>query len=114
AGAPFQYSPQPIEGTAVAAAASRSASGDVTAYLSVAPLVSGREVAGTPPGDGDLIRETADGGWQDLSLSQYPGAGSLPGDAPVKTDPVLALPAGPGGGGGWARGGGAGPAAPRR
>src|SRR5262249_32034622 len=51
AGDPFVYAPQPVEGTAVAAAAIRVA-GSVRAYLSVAPLRGGAEVAGTPPGDG--------------------------------------------------------------
>src|SRR5262249_14627321 len=105
---PFAYSPQPIEATAVAVAATRGGDGHVRAFLSVAPLVNGVEVGSIPPGDGDLIRETADGGWQDLSLSQYPGIRSLPGDGAVKSDPGPAIAPDPAGGSVWAVGGYAG------
>jgi hypothetical protein len=110
AGQPFQYAPQPIEGVAVAAAAARDSAGRVTALLSVAPLQNGRDVTGYPPGDGDLIRETAAGNWQDLSLTQYPGQGDLPGDGALKTDPVLGIAANANATSVWAVGGYAGTA----
>src|SRR5262249_21329891 len=60
-------------------------------------------------GDGELLRETSAGSWQDLSLAQNAGTpGSLPGDGTVKPDPVLAVAAGPDGDHVWAVGGYAG------
>jgi hypothetical protein len=109
-GQPFEYAPQPIEGTAVALAATRDQSGALRSFVSIAPATnasSGVQDAGFPPGDGELIRQTPDGGWQDLSEAQYPG-GALPADGMVKVDPVLAIAASPDGGGAWAVGGYAG------
>jgi hypothetical protein len=98
AGDRLQYSAQPIDGIAVAAAATRDSSGNIAAFVSVAQpaldpvtLTPGNDVAGYPPGDGDLLRETSGGGWQDLSRSQYPAGAGLPGDGVVKTDPVLGV-----------------------
>jgi hypothetical protein len=118
-GAPFEYSQQPIEGIAVGLAATRGPSGEVAAFVSVAPPAvdasnpSGgqqNDVGGFPPGDGELLRQVPGGGWQDLSLAQYPGAGAdqLPGDGVLKADPVLALAASPDGTSAWAVGGYAG------
>jgi hypothetical protein len=107
-GTPFQYAPQPIEGTAVAAAAIRDANGLVGAYLSVAPLRNGAEVSASPPGDGDLLREAPDGGWQDMSLSEYPGTSGVPPDGAVKADPILGIATSHDGARVWAVGGYAG------
>src|SRR5262249_27060967 len=104
AGRRFEYAPQPIEGIAVALAASRGASGRLRALVSVAPpapnpftLLAGTDVAGFPPGDGELLLETPDGTWQDLSLARFAGSGGA-GDGVVKPDPVLAVAARDGGG----------------
>jgi hypothetical protein len=98
AGDPLEYSDQPIDGIAVAAAAVRDNSGDIEPFVSVAQpaldpttLTPSNDVAGYPPGDGELLRETPGGGWQDLSLSQYPDGIGLPGDGVVKSDPVLGV-----------------------
>src|SRR5262249_4732711 len=100
----LQYSDQPIAGITVAAAATRDSSGRIAAFVSVAQpaldpitLTPGSDVAGYPPGDGDLLRETPDGGWQDLSRSQYPNGTGLPGDGVVKSDPALAVAPSPDG-----------------
>ncbi len=91
AGHGFEYAEQPLSGIAVALAPFRESSGKLRAYVSVAPpvnLLSG-EVAGFPPGDGELLRES-ESGWQDLSRSQYAG-NAIAGDGTVKSDPVLAV-----------------------
>ncbi len=74
AGRGFEYAEQPLSGIAVALAPFREASGKLRAYVSVAPPVNllSDEVAGFPPGDGELLRQT-ESGWQDLSRSQYAG-----------------------------------------
>lgn len=107
----FAYAAQTIEGIAVALSAFRDPGGELRAFVSVAPpvtidLVPTNDVGGFPPGDGDLLRETA-GGWQDLSRSQF-GAGGVSGDGVVKADPVLGVAAAPDGGSAWAVGGYAG------
>jgi hypothetical protein len=109
-GQPFAYAPQPIEGTAVALAATRDQDGQLRSFVSIAPAAgttSDVQDAGFPPGDGELLRQTDDGGWQDLSQAQFPGGG-LPVDGMVKVDPVLAIAASPDGEGAWAVGGYAG------
>jgi photosystem II stability/assembly factor-like uncharacterized protein len=91
AGHRFEYAEQPLSGIAVALAPFREASGKLRAYVSVAPpvnLLSG-EVAGFPPGDGELLRQS-ESGWQDLSRSQYAG-NAIAGDGAIKSDPVLAV-----------------------
>src|SRR5262249_44268523 len=95
--------------------ATRSPAG-VRALVSVAPpaldpvtLTLGQDVAGFPAGDGELLRETDDGTWIDLSLAQFAGgAGDLPGDGAPKPDPVLGVAADPSGDHVWAVGGYAG------
>lgn len=111
AGQPFASTAQTIHGIAVALSAFRDAGGEVRAFVSVAPpvtvdLVPTNDVGGFPPGDGDLLRETA-GGWQDLSRSQF-SAGGVSGDGVVKADPVLGVATAPDGGSAWAVGGYAG------
>ncbi|HEY2631734.1 MAG TPA: lytic murein transglycosylase [Solirubrobacteraceae bacterium] len=87
----FEYAEQPLSGIAVALAPFRDAAGKLRAYVSVAPPVNqlSAEVAGFPPGDGELLRQT-ESGWQDLSRSQYAG-NAIGGDGTVKSDPVLAV-----------------------
>ncbi len=104
-GQSFEYAEQPLSGIAVALAPFREASGKLRAYVSVAPpvnLVTG-EVAGFPPGDGELLRQT-ESGWQDLSRSQYAG-NAIAGDGAVKSDPVLAVATSSNGEHAWAAGG---------
>jgi hypothetical protein len=101
AGSGFAYAPQPLQGLAVALAPFREADGGLRAYVSVAP--SNDEQSGSPPGDGELMRQTATG-WQDLSRAQYAGS-TTHGDGEVKSDPVLAVASGPGGKHAWAVGG---------
>jgi photosystem II stability/assembly factor-like uncharacterized protein len=115
AGEPLQYSDQPLDGIAVAAAATRDSAGDIEPFVSVAQpaldpntLTPSDDVAGYPPGDGELLRETPGGGWQDLSRAQYPGGTGLPGDGVVKSDPVLAVAPSPDGQHAWVVGGYAG------
>lgn len=104
AGQGFKYAAQPLSGIAVALAPFREADGRLRAYVSIAPPVSqGGELAGFPPGDGELLRQT-EGGWQDLSRSQYAG-GAIGGDGAVKSDPVLALATDQTGEHAWAGGG---------
>jgi photosystem II stability/assembly factor-like uncharacterized protein len=105
AGRGFEYAEQPLSGIAVALAPFREASGKLRAYVSVAPpvnLLSG-EVAGFPPGDGELLRQS-ESGWQDLSRSQYAG-NAIGGDGAIKSDPVLAVATDPTGEHAWAVGG---------
>ena len=106
----FNYGTPPPEGIAVALAAFEEG-GDVRAFVSVAPPAFGRsEVGGFPPGDGELLRQTA-GGWDDLSGEQYAGNEVGKPQAPdgaLKPDPVLALAVAPNGEHGWAVGGYAG------
>jgi hypothetical protein len=114
-GAPFRHSAQPIPGVAVALAATRGSGGEVRPIVSVAPPVAaesgddarGRDVGGVPAGDGELLRESASGGWEDLSQAQHPRNG-VPADGVVKLDPVLAAAADVRGERLWAVGGYAG------
>jgi hypothetical protein len=116
AGAPWHFSDQPLVGeTAIAASAFLEGS-KVRAVLSVVPdfqypppLVLPPVDPNTPPplippnplpGDGYLLRETANG-WEDEERAAYAGDSE---DKPVKTDPILALDLGPEGAG-WAVGG---------
>jgi hypothetical protein len=115
AGDRLQYSDQPIDGIAIAAAAARDSSGNIAAFVSVAQpaldpitLTPSNDVAGYPPGDGDLLRQTPDGGWQDLSRSQYPAGTGLPGDGVVNSDPALAVAPSPDATHAWVVGGYAG------
>lgn len=104
---PFEAAAQPLEGIAVALSPFREGSGALRAFVAVAPPAYGRtEVAGYPPGDGELMRETASG-WEDLSHGQF--AGNEVGlDGALKTDPVLALATDSSGEHGWVVGGYAG------
>jgi photosystem II stability/assembly factor-like uncharacterized protein len=105
AGRSFEYAEQPLSGVAVALAPFREAGGKLRAYVSVAPPVNqlSGEVAGYPPGDGELLRQT-ESGWQDLSRSQYAG-NVIGGDGAVKNDPVLAVATDQTGEHAWAAGG---------
>jgi photosystem II stability/assembly factor-like uncharacterized protein len=105
AGRGFEYAEQPLSGVAVALAPFREAGGKLRAYVSVAPPVNqlSGEVAGFPPGDGELLRQT-ESGWQDLSRSQYAG-NVIGGDGAVKSDPVLAVATDQAGEHAWAAGG---------
>jgi hypothetical protein len=109
----WEYSDQPIDGIAVALAAFRDpASGEVRAFVSVAPPVNDingnptNNVGGFPAGDGELLVETG-GGWEDLSRSQYP-AMRAPLEGVPEPDPVLAIATSPDGTAAWAVGGYAG------
>jgi hypothetical protein len=113
----FSYSAQPIQGIAVGLAAFRDpGSGDVRAFVSVAPPVvvqgiGGFDVAGFPAGDGELLKQTPTG-WEDLSQSQSPFVGSGSGlpvaDGLPQPDPVLGVAAASDGSAAWAVGGYAG------
>ncbi len=105
AGRGFEYAEQPLSGIAVALAPFRAAGGRLRAYVSVAPPVNqlSGEVAGFPPGDGELLRQS-ESGWQDLSRSQYAG-NAIAGDGAVKSDPVLAVASDQTGEHAWAAGG---------
>lgn len=108
AGAAFEYSSQPLEGIVIALAPFRQADGKLRAFASVASPALNGEVAGFPPGDGELLRQT-DAGWQDLSQAEYAGPpSSLPGDGALKSDPVLAVASSSSGEHAWAVGGYAG------
>jgi hypothetical protein len=115
-GAPWHFSKQPIPGsTAIAAAAVRSG-GSVRAVVSVIPQLSFPPIDDIPipdpdvpppvlppftfPGDGYLLRETANG-WEDEQRTLFSSAGE---DRPIKSDPTLALLLDPSGSG-WAVGG---------
>jgi photosystem II stability/assembly factor-like uncharacterized protein len=103
----FENAPQPLQGIAVALTPFRAADGALRGYVSIAPPASGHsDVGGSPPGDGELLRESATG-WQDLSGSQFAG-NEVSGDGSVKSDPVLAVATGPDGEHAWAVGGYAG------
>ena len=114
-GSAWRYSKQPIPGlTAIAAAAVRD--GGVRAVLSVIPQLSFPPADDVPPpdpnvpppllppfalpGDGYLLRETANG-WEDEQRTGFAGSSA---DRPLKSDPVLALLLGSSGSG-WALGG---------
>jgi hypothetical protein len=113
---PWRFSRQPLPGsTAIAAAAVRGAAG-VSAVVSVVPQLVYPQSDDLPPpdpnvpppvlppfglpGDGYVLRETADG-WEDQQRSAFFGSGS---DRPVKSDPTLALLL-DAAGNGWALGG---------
>lgn len=115
-GSQWRYSKQPIPGlTAIAAAAVRSGGG-VRAVLSAIPQLSFPPADDIPPpdpnvpppvlppfalpGDGYLLRETANG-WEDEQRTSFAGSGA---DRPLKSDPVLALLL-DSSGAGWALGG---------
>jgi hypothetical protein len=115
-GTPWRFAKQPIPGsTAIAAAAVRS-SGGVRAIVSVIPQLSFPPADDLPPpdpnvpppilppfalpGDGYVLRETANG-WEDEERTSFAASGA---DRPLKSDPVLALLLDPAGTG-WAVGG---------
>ncbi len=114
-GSPWRYSKQPILGsTAIAAAAVRS--GGVRAVVSAIPQLSFPPADDVPPpdpnvpppilppfalpGDGYLLRETANG-WEDEERTSFASSSA---DRPLKSDPVLALLL-DSSGAGWALGG---------
>jgi hypothetical protein len=113
ASSPLTYSAQSFQGIPVALAAFRDGSGEVQAYVSVAPPVEAAtgptdNVGGFPAGDGDLLLATGDG-WEDLSRSQFPTESyGADGDGVVQPDPVLAVAASADGSHAWAVGGYAG------
>ncbi len=115
-GSPWRFSKQPIPGsTAIAAAAVRDGGG-VRAILSVLPQLSFPPADDLPepdpnvpppvlppfslPGDGYVLRETANG-WEDEQRASFASSGA---DRPLKSDPVLAFLLGSSGVG-WALGG---------
>ena len=107
----LRYAPESFQGIPVALAAFRASSGEVRAFVSVAPPIVALDgtpidnVGGFPAGDGDLIVQT-DSGWHDLSRSQYPAETNVaPGDGVVQPDPVLAVAASADGSHAWAVGG---------
>jgi hypothetical protein len=116
---PWRFSNQPLPGSTVVSAAairSQEPGAPVRAVVSVVPQLTYPPADDLPepdpevpppilppfplPGDGYLLRETADG-WQDEQRTAFGGSGS---DRPLKSDPVLALLLDPGGDG-WAVGG---------
>jgi hypothetical protein len=106
-GEDFAYAAQPLQGTAVALAPFRQADGRLRTFVSIAaPALAHVDVAGFPPGDGELMRQT-DSGWEDLSGGQYAGGG-VQGDGALKSDPVLAAATNPSGEHLWGVGGYAG------
>jgi hypothetical protein len=113
ASATFTNSAETFNGIPVALAAFRDPSGELRAFVSVAPPIEtpsglSSDDGGFPAGDGDLLLETT-GGWQDLSRD-LPASSSptAPGDGVVQPDPVLAIAASPDGNHAWAVGGYAG------
>jgi hypothetical protein len=107
----FAYLPQGLSGIPVAVAAFRDSTGALRAFVSIAPPVRSfngalsDDVGGSPPGDGDLLLETADG-WSDLSHTLPPASTyAAGGDGAVPPDPVLAVAASPDGNHAWAVGG---------
>jgi hypothetical protein len=104
----FEFSDQPVQGTAVALAAFRQASGAVGAFVSVAPPPAASSFLGTvfPSGDGDLLVQTS-GGWRDLGENQYP-ANSVPAEGEPEPNPVLAVAPSLDGSAAWVVGGYAG------
>jgi hypothetical protein len=115
-GSPWRYSKQPIPGSTAIAAAALREGGGVRAVVSVIPQLSFPPADDVPPpdpnvpppilppfalpGDGYLLRETANG-WEDEQRTGFAAAGA---DRPLKSDPVLALLLDPAGAG-WAVGG---------
>ncbi len=113
ASSPFQYSDQPLEGTAVALSAFRGLDGVVRAAASIAPPAAAlgggsgatNDAGDYPAGDGELVIQTADG-WQDLTRAEPAEAGGgLASDGEVKPDPVLGVATSPDGQHAWAVGG---------
>jgi hypothetical protein len=115
-GSPWRYSKQPIPGSTAIAAAAVRAGGGVRAVVSVIPQLSFPPADDLPPpdpnvpppilppfalpGDGYLLRETANG-WEDEQRTGFASSGP---DRPLKSDPVLALLL-DSSGAGWALGG---------
>ncbi len=114
--APWHFAAQPlVESSPVAAAAFRDG-GEVRAVLSISPRIGYPIDEALPetdpslpqplvppyalPGDGYLVRQTADG-WRDEQRTAYNASAT---DRPLKTDPTLALLLGADGQG-WAVGG---------
>ncbi len=107
ASSPWRFSSQPLLGsTAIAAAAVRDG-GSVRAVVSVLPQLGYPPADDLPeqdptlpppipppfalPGDGYLLRETANG-WQDEQRTAFASSSD---DRPLKSDPVLSLPSTP-------------------
>jgi hypothetical protein len=116
--APWRFSDQPLPGaTAIAVAATRPGGGALRAVVSVVPQLAYPPADDLPdpdpnvpppilppfqlPGDGYLLRETADGSWADEQRTSFAGSSA---DRPLKSDPVLALLL-DAAGNGWAVGG---------
>nr|MBA2420928.1 hypothetical protein [Thermoleophilaceae bacterium] len=113
---PWRFSDQPLPNSTVIAAAAVRAGPRVRAVVSVAPRLPypPPDLIDTPdpnvpppivppfplPGDGYVLRETADG-WSDQQRSSFFGSDN---DRPLKTDPILSF-ALDSAGTGWAVGG---------
>ncbi len=114
--APWRFSDQPLPGSTTVAAAAIRDGGSVRAIVSVVPRLTYPASDDLPepdptvpppiippynlPGDGYLLRETANG-WEDEERTAFAASGD---DAPAKSDPVLSLLLDPSGDG-WAVGG---------
>jgi hypothetical protein len=113
---PWRFSDQPLPGSTVAAAAAIRDGPSVRAIVSVVPRIAYPPGDSLPPpdpnvpppivppfalpGDGYLLRETANG-WEDEERTAFASSGS---DRPLKSDPVLSLLL-DSAGNGWAVGG---------
>ncbi len=116
AGSPWRFADQPLPGATVVALGAFREGGAVRAVASVVPQIAYPQADELPPpdpnvpppilppfplpGDGYLLRETADG-WRDEQHTAFAGSGP---DRPIKSDPILAFDL-DAGGGGWAVGG---------
>ena len=112
----WRFARQPLPGSTVIAAAAFRAEGQVRAVVSVVPVISfpapDPPIESDPnspdpllppymlPGDGYVLRQTADG-WRDEQRTSFSGSSF---DRPIKSDPVLSFALGTDGGG-WAVGG---------
>jgi hypothetical protein len=102
-GLPWRFSAQPLPGSTAIAAAAVRAGGSVRAVVSVVPRLAYPPSDDLPepdptvpppivppfnlPGDGYLLRETANG-WEDEERTAFAASSD---DSPLKSDPVLAL-----------------------
>ncbi|MBJ7244972.1 MAG: hypothetical protein JHD03_09190, partial [Solirubrobacteraceae bacterium] len=107
----WRFARQPLPGSTVIAAAAFRAEGQVRAVVSVVPVISfpapDPPIESDPnspdpllppnmlPGDGYVLRQTADG-WRDEERTSFSGSSF---DRPIKSDPVLSFALGSDGGG---------------